>query len=363
MSKPTKHSYYYSDNYFEARKKFLLSCELSKWDTNPIPTDEHNQYFIDFSHYNIEKSDSCLILISGTHGVEGYLGSAIQLAILDSIKENSLQYKENNIGLVLVHALNPYGMEHNRQLTKENINLNRNFIIAPEIHQGVSEKYRICDYLLNPQSIEKGDYYYFHYELLKLIYKYGFKSLKSALASGQYEYPKGLFFGGKELVIEAKILINWLSANLKNKSNIACIDIHSGLGKWGFDSLLGGVSPKADLSFCKAFKNRTVELDPNNSVAYKTNGGLIEALPSLFKDSNVYGLVQEFGTYNILKVLYNIRLENYYYNNSSSNILKPNYDLKEIFCPSDPKWRSIVIQRGLDVFNQTYKFLNELKIK
>lgn len=56
------------------------------------------------------KSDHLLIHISGTHGTEGYAGSAIQIKILQDILKNPSKYIGNDKPIiVLVHAMNPFG--------------------------------------------------------------------------------------------------------------------------------------------------------------------------------------------------------------------------------------------------------------
>jgi hypothetical protein len=61
-----------------------------------------------------------VVHVSGTHGVEGYAGSAVQAAALHQL---SLQAKEvltdaSLPTLVFVHVLNPYGMKNNRRVNE-----------------------------------------------------------------------------------------------------------------------------------------------------------------------------------------------------------------------------------------------------
>ena len=67
------------------------------------------------------------IIISGTHGVEGYAGTAIQCKTLDNFIQKKQLYRQEDMSYLFIHALNPYGYQHNRRCTKQNIDLNRNY--------------------------------------------------------------------------------------------------------------------------------------------------------------------------------------------------------------------------------------------
>ena len=64
------------------------------------------------------------MLISGTHGVEGFAGSALQVGLLDEGIQNELSPES---AVLMIHAINPYGMAHLRRFNEDNVDLNRNF--------------------------------------------------------------------------------------------------------------------------------------------------------------------------------------------------------------------------------------------
>ena len=80
-----------------------------------------------------------IIHSSGTHGIEGYLGSAVQLRFLHELfmqnekqlNDNNNQHSTSSLSLatrriLLIHAINPYGMRHHRRTNENNVDLNRN---------------------------------------------------------------------------------------------------------------------------------------------------------------------------------------------------------------------------------------------
>ena len=89
---------------------------------------------------NEEEVNVNVIHCSGTHGIEGYLGSAIQLRFLHELfLQQEKRLRTNNVHapptkntpvkkVLLIHAINPYGMRHHRRTNENNVDLNRNVL-------------------------------------------------------------------------------------------------------------------------------------------------------------------------------------------------------------------------------------------
>ena len=69
---------------------------------------------------------------SGLHGVQGFFGSAVQLAWLLRVPGWSAPPRT---GLVMVHALNPFGFAWRRRWNESDVDLNRNFLDDREFLQ------------------------------------------------------------------------------------------------------------------------------------------------------------------------------------------------------------------------------------
>jgi len=67
--------------------------------------------------------ESLLLLISGTHGVEGLTGSGCQVGVLLDELHGALPAGG---GVLLIHALNPHGFAWLRRGNEDNVDLNRN---------------------------------------------------------------------------------------------------------------------------------------------------------------------------------------------------------------------------------------------
>ena len=73
-----------------------------------------------------------LVHMSGTHGVEAYAGSAVQLALLRKwADEPHSSPASRGVKVVLVHVVNPYGFHCSRRFNEDNADLNRNVLSAP----------------------------------------------------------------------------------------------------------------------------------------------------------------------------------------------------------------------------------------
>ena len=94
-------------------------------------------------------SGKVLLSTSGIHGVEGYPGSAIQLAVMDDLCKEE-PFKDHAI--IFVHIINPYGMAWWRRFNENNVDLNRNFLTRNQEYSGVPEGYEQIREFINPQT-------------------------------------------------------------------------------------------------------------------------------------------------------------------------------------------------------------------
>ena len=176
-------------NFYEASKEY--NQELTSFVLNKKgPKGE--QLTIDTLWIGDRSAEKVFLHISGTHGVEGYAGSAIQSALL----KEKLSPPEGS-AIVFIHGLNAWGMAHKRRFNESNADLNRNFLLEDSKFEGAPEAYKNVEWFLNPTSAPSRLDLFFP-KVIYLIARYGFTTLKQAIAGGQYEYPKGIYFGIKE---------------------------------------------------------------------------------------------------------------------------------------------------------------------
>jgi hypothetical protein len=304
--------------------------------------------FIDIAWFGAREPERVLVHSSGLHGVEGFAGSAIQLQLL-----NTLPPIPSNGALVLVHILNPYGMAWLRRVNEENVDLNRNCLPEGDSYSGAPPMYAQLDPLLNPPTSPSADAYF--PQVVWTILRYGMPALKQAVAGGQYEFPRGLFFGGKRLQPELTLYRAFLTQRLRTAERVVAIDTHTGLGKYGKDILLVDVPHYQAMQ--KIFGNRVSPLDPERGVAYRVRGGL-QSMRFFLNQSEVSFVGQEFGTYHPLRVIHVLREENRWHHFGRGTLDHPiKHKLKDSFCPEDESWRRSVLSRGSELLHRAFQIV------
>ncbi len=339
---------YFSADYFMARSRFRQKVETVGGRLKTLEVDVKGpggeDLTIDIAWFGAEQPRRVLIHSSGLHGVEGFAGSAIQLQFLDSIPAIP-----DDAAVVLVHILNPYGMAWLRRVNEGNVDLNRNFLEPDEAYLGAPEAYGKLDSFLNPPSPPSMDF--FLPRAFWLIARHGMPTLKQTVAGGQYEYPRGLFFGGKQLQQGPLKCRAYVAGRLAIAEHVVASDVHTGLGKYGEDTLL--VQSEDYETLRRIFGERVKPLDPEQGPAFRIRGGYGCMIHRVLQQAKVYFASQEFGTYSPTKVLHALREENRWHHYGDGSVdHHAKHKLKETFCPEDDSWRRSVLSRGKELLKQ-----------
>ena len=345
---------YFSPDYATARSRFRQGSKAAGGRLTSMQLDAEGpageDLTIDIAWFGSEQPREVLLHSSGLHGVEAFAGSAIQLQLLDQ----GLPVIPEDCALVLVHVINPYGMAWLRRFNENNVDLNRNFLGPNEDYSGAPEGYPEFDSFLNPPSPPSWDLFYPRAGWL--IARYGMPTLKQVLAGGQYEYPKGLFFGGKALEEGPQKVQAFARAHLQPAERVVIVDVHTGLGPFGVDTLFvhaGDEGSPVYLEMKRAFGERVASLDPERGPGYRIKGAYDTMYSRVLQGDKVSFLTQEFGTDDVVDVLYALREENRWHHYGGGGIDHPTKrDLKEAFAPDDDSWRTTVLQRGKTVFKR-----------
>src|SRR5262245_35259145 len=188
---------YYSADYFSAKHRFLAASTRLGLAHHALPihapSPNCEPLTIDIAIAGAPKPRSALVLSSGVHGVEGLFGSAIQLAFLDQVVAK--WQPPLDAAIVLVHAINPYGFAWRRRFNEENVDLNRNFLLAEEQFTGsppLSGEFRSA---MTPHR-SKTRFGFWMARMALLALRHGVQSFWETLPVGQYDYPDWLYYGG-----------------------------------------------------------------------------------------------------------------------------------------------------------------------
>ena len=128
---------FYHETYDECRSAFLKRVERMQTDFDSlqkgrfyVPSKIDDDLTVDWCYIPAHGAKKKLLIVSsGTHGIEGYTGSAIQSMFLDTFMSPGFP---EDFGVLLVHALNPYGLKYRRKVSENNVDLNRNCVTGDD---------------------------------------------------------------------------------------------------------------------------------------------------------------------------------------------------------------------------------------
>ncbi len=333
---------FFSASYSDARAKFKLAANRVGASVESVPVSQGLE--VDIASLG-EPDLPTLIVTSGLHGVEAFFGSAVQIATLASLHQAANENTAfGDCRLVLVHGLNPYGFAHIRRVDENNIDLNRNFPESEQQYQGAAAAYKALNGFLNPPS-QPSRFEPYKLKAAATIVRYGLPALREAIACGQYQYPKGIFYGGIEPSTATRFVMSHCENWVGSASNVAHIDLHTGLGEFGRYKILVNEEPGADgLSWhAKTFGERSLGyLRNNDKTAYAVSGAMGVWLQNRFNDRRYHFAGAEFGTYDPVRIIGAIRAENraHHYAVAGSKIHdRAKAELLECFCPANEAWR------------------------
>ncbi len=339
---------FFSPDYAVARDRFRDAARTAGASLDALSIEargpRQEPLTIDIAHFGTRDARSVLVHTSGLHGVEAYAGAAVQLAALEAPPS-----PPEGCALVLVHVLNPYGMAWLRRTNENNVDLNRNFLRRDERWEGAPALYPRLDPLLNPPSPPARDGFRLRLALAAL--RHGLPASRQAIAEGQYDFPRGLFYGGKALESGPRQYLDWLSRNLARAARLFAIDLHTGLGRRGEESLFvePGVNTTSTADLERALDRRLI--DPaTGRAAYQIRGGLGGALSQALPGVRADFVLQEIGTRPALAVLHALREENRWHHYGTADLRHPaKHALLEALCPTAAGWRRRAVGHGLSL--------------
>lgn len=355
---------YFAPDYTTARQAFLAAARRrgAKIETHAIGArgPGNSELAIDTAYLGAERPRRLLMVLSGTHGVEGYAGSAIQTQWLDNSETATLPPSD---GCLLIHAVNPYGFAWLRRANEHNVDLNRN---ALDHFPGPSNPaYGELDGWLNPAApprtidafLPRGAW---------LLARHGLGPLRQAIARGQYDYPRGLFFGGtkrEESIAHLERIVT--SDNYRDAERVIVIDLHTGLGKSASYRMLIDVPAEATAfrDLARWFgADRVASSQQRGDAVYEVSGGIVEMIERRFAPARATVAVLEIGTVPLPQMLHRLHRENratFYSRPDDPLVARERAALLRAFCPVSAKWRGRVLEHGRRVFTRALLAVSE----
>ena len=291
---------HFADDYAEARQRFLLAAGAAGLPLEhlhcPATGPAGEDLWTDVTWIGDRDAKRVLVIISGTHGVEGFCGSAFQT---DWLVGGGPSRLPTGVAVLLIHAINPYGFAWLRRVTHEGVDLNRNFVDPqrplPE-NPGYDE---IADDLL-PAALTGPVADQAAANLEAYRQRVGELAFFRAVASGQYRHPSGLFYGGTEPTWSNRTIHALIERHLRGRPDIAVVDFHTGLGPFGFGEVITAYpAGSAGSSRVRAFwGDSVVEIDKGQTPVGVRDGAMHHGFNRALPGSRVTFGTLEFGTYD-----------------------------------------------------------------
>lgn len=311
----------------------------------------------------LEEKEKLLALTTGEHGIEGYMGSAMLQLFFEEILP---RLEPSRTGLLLVHAINPWGMKHRRRTNGANVDLNRNFVWeASALDHSSNPDYAKLEPFLNPSGSIRSLWLSnlsFTCGLLWHLLRLGVQSIRGATLLGQYRFPQGIYYGGTSIQEETMVLMELCRQHLQEYQHVVLLDMHTGYGPRYQMSLVNScLEPRKSeelrqqLSYPLVVKSDPAEF-------YAMQGDMIDYLYTLarqeFPGKRLYATSFEFGTEGdslgaTVRSLRAMVLENqmHWFGATTQEVRERiERDFAELFFPSEERWRAKAVADGRQAF-------------
>lgn len=316
----------------------------------------------------LEAKRKLFVLTTGEHGVEGYVGSAmLQLFIQQFLQ----RLEPKDTGLLLVHAINPWGMKNKRRVNLNNVDLNRNFVLTPaEFDASFNAGYKKMESFLNPSrqlKIKLGSDIAFYLNLLFLVFSQGLRKMRGSILLGQYAFPQGLYYGGIDYQEETSVLMELYRQHFSRYDQILHLDMHTGYGPRYQMSLVNSIYDQVDSADYISRFQYSLVVKTNPDEFYAMRGDMVDCeyqlMSAEFPAKRFYATAFEFGTYGdtlwaAVRSLQTMIYENQLFWHGSShqtfeNRIKRNFS--ELYFPTEERWQQKAISDARQAFEGILK--------
>lgn len=366
ISKPNpKYVACFADSYEEAREKFISTARaagavLTKFE-NPNGKSRYGEpVYTDIAYFGAEDADHILVAFSGTHGVEGFCGSGGQIALMRSGLFNNASAQK--IGIVMVHAINPHGFAHERRVTEDNVDLNRNF----QDFSTPLPRYELYDAVhpfLLPEDWDGAGRAEMDRQIAAFIEQRGVATYQAAITGGQYHHSNGLYYGGVAPTWSHRMIRKIIQTYLQGKKSVAFIDFHTGLGPYGYGEPihLGNIDTKAYKTSLAWWGNDVTSPYDGSSTSAHNAGTIPTAFVQDLSPETTFGYIAlEYGTVAIQPVLESLIADNWLYAVGGGDIESPigrtiKAQIRHAFYQEQDDWKTMVAERAEDITEKALK--------
>jgi Protein of unknown function (DUF2817) len=347
----------FSSTYTEARDKFLAAAQHrgARLGQYLHPTQRGpagDALYLDVAVMGELDAQALMVVGCGTHGIEGYSGSAAQTAWMhgdDPVPAGA--------AMVFLHAHNPWGFAHHQRVTEENVDLNRNFIdfsLPPPANPGYIE----LASTLTPKIWDEPNIARVFQALARYRELRGEQAYSDAFNGGQYTHPEGVYFGGLREQWATGAIRAALREHVGHARHAAMIDLHTGIGNYlehvylCFHAAESAAYERAKTWWGERAVNRA---GSTHKATARYRGLLVDAFQAELSHVETTATVIEFGTRS-REAMQRANLSLCWLRNHGAtdpaHARKVHHDYIEAFYPSEPEWRRAVLEQSREFMNR-----------
>lgn len=219
----------FAADYQDAREKFLDAAAGANafLEHHCLPGHDGpdgRPLYMDCAWLGPRNADVVVLSLSGTHGAEGFSGSAAQTHWL---RTEGAEPLPPGVAMLFIHAVNPFGFAHTLRVNENNVNVNRNFIdfTAPPpanplydmIAAGLPKRIGLDEALVDEWNTAL--------DLARA--RHGEGPASEAISCGQYSDPSGIEYGGDRLQWSSSTVIDIVTRLCARSRHVVYIDWHS----------------------------------------------------------------------------------------------------------------------------------------
>lgn len=220
----------FSQDYQTARGKFLAAAAAAgaQVEHHRLPGfdgPDGKPLYMDSARIGPQDADVVVVSVCGTHGAEGFCGSAAQIDWLTH--EAPRKALPKGVATLLVHAVNPWGFAHMLRTNENKVNINRNsidFASPPPVNPLFQEIFATFPTRMGHDEDLVVE---FNAAYAAAERKYGRWEVSDALGRGQYQQPDGYEYGGTQSEWSSRTLFEILRKQCSGARHIAYVDWHT----------------------------------------------------------------------------------------------------------------------------------------
>ncbi len=359
----------FSADYRAARERFLRCANTAGGQfttyTNPFEGPDGETLATDAAWFGPADAERVLVLVSATHGVEGFCGSGAQL---DWIGIGGAARLPENTAALLVHAINPHGFAWLRRTTEEGVDLNRNGIVFTDTLPA-NDGYAELAEAFVPRELSELAWSEADAVLHRWREAHGPRAFEQARSGGQYTHPEGIFYGGTGPAWSMRTLGGICRQfRLGERQAVAIIDYHTGLGPHGHGEPICGHRPgESGQARCRAWYGDSLGEPLLGTSSSLPIAGLSQyAWARHVGQDRLTFIALEFGTYDVESGARALRADHVLHRSSAVDwqddaCRQVKSALRRFYHPDTIAWKQLVLFRSRQVISQALAGLELLQ--